>query len=279
MQEQSEQVHIILNKSLLNKQCFDSRTYENSKKENNTSQNGTSQNEKIPKKSIDFLPKKINIEKIDKTLEVYRKYTMENELIIKDFTPHLRPIKMHVVPSKLCLNKKGFKDLKCNKENKILLNSNKYFISCPNLEDEDDYDNNGKDKNTFESSNDIISLNLNKCNNNNISYIDEGKTVLDIKEIRKNLQKTKHRNIQKIYSKNNIVKGNYNKCLNAGDSTESDLYDIDEIDDYSLMEYEKNDGNKNENVDDKENNKNNRNRTHSFSILEMLKKKYECENE
>ena len=277
MQEPSKEAHIIPNKSLLNKQCFDSGTYENSKKDLNTSQNGSSQNEKIPKKSIDFLPKKMNIEKIDKSLEVYRKYTMENELIIKDFVPHLRPIKMHVIPSKLCLNKKGFKDLKCNKENKILLNSNKYFISCPNLEDEDDYDNNGKDKNTFESSNDIISLNLNKYNINNISQIDEDKPVLDINETRKNLQKTKYRNIQKIYSKNNIVKGNYNKCLNAGDSTESDLYDIDEIDNYSLLEYEKTDGN--ENVNDKEKNKNNRNRTHSFSILEMLKKKYECENE
>ena len=31
-----------------------------------------------------------------------------------------------------CSNKKGFKDLKCNKDNKILLMSNNYFISCPN---------------------------------------------------------------------------------------------------------------------------------------------------
>ena len=279
MQEPSKVAHIIPNKSLLNNQCFDSGTYENSKKELNTSQSGASQNEKIPKKSIDFLPKKMNLEKIDKSLEVYRKYTLENELIIKDFVPHLKPIKIHVVPSKLCLNKKGFKDLKCNKENKILLNSNKYFISCPNLEDEDDYDNNDKSKNTHESSNDIISLNLNKYNINNISHIEEGKTVLDINETRKNLQKTKNLNIQKIYSKNVIVKGNYDKCLNPGNSSESDLYDIDETDNYSLLEYEKTDGNKNENVNDKEKNKNNRNRTHSFSILEMLKKKYECENE
>ena len=52
--------------------------------------------------------------------------------------PKVKPIEIHLVPSKLMLNKKGFKDLKCNKDNKILLMSNNYFISCPNSEEEEE---------------------------------------------------------------------------------------------------------------------------------------------
>ena len=60
------------------------------------------------------------------------------EELVKDFVPQLKPIEVHLVPSKLRLNKKGFKDLKCNKDNKILLMSNNYFISCPNSEEEEE---------------------------------------------------------------------------------------------------------------------------------------------
>lgn len=281
MEKTIKENKITPNKSQIKKQCFDSETYKSSQKDINTHQNNTQLNEIFPKKSIDFFPKKINIEEVDNSLDVYRKYTMENQLIIKDFVPQLKPIKINIVPSKLCLNKKGFKDLKRNKKNKILLDSNKYFISCPNLEDEEDDDDNyneDKDKNTFESSNDIISLNINKSKNNNISNINENNQILDIKEIRKFLQKIKQQNIQKIYSKKVINKDNYEKSFNLGNSSESDLDDFDEIDDYSLLEYEKKEENKNENTNKKDKNKKNRNRTYSVSILEMLQKKFEIED-
>ena len=284
MKKPNQQSQITPNKSQLKKQCFDSETCESSVKDINSSKINTP-NDKIPKKSIDIFPKKINIEKIDKNLEVYRKFTMENQLIIKDFVPQLKPIKIHIVPPKLSLNKKGFKDLKLNKKNKILLNSNKYFISCPNSEEESDDENEElyKEINKCESSNENI--NINNYNNRIISNskfsLEEKRINIDIKEIRKNLQKTKNRNIQKIYSKNNfIVKRKFDKDFSF-DSSESDLYDIDEIDDYSLLEYEKDDKNKikNENINDKNKNNKNRNRIHSFSILEMLQRKCQLDEE
>ena len=272
MQDLKENQKITPNKLKINNQRFDSETYESSKKDINTSQNDTS-NEKIPKKSIDFFPKKMNIEKLDKPLEIYRKYTLENQLIIKDFVPQLKPIEIHVVPSKFRLNKKGFKDLKCNKENKILLNSNNYYISCPNsVEDSDESLN-------LESSKEILPLKSeNKDNSHNKHPASEDEKILDINGTRKFLQKTKNKNIPKIHSKNNFVKkGKYSKDFNLGNSFDSDLSDIDEIDDYSMLIY-KNNETKEENNNKEKNNKN-KNRTHSFSILEMLQKKFELNDD
>ena len=271
MKKPNKEDNITRNKTQITTLCFALEINVNSKKDINTSKNSIPLIEKMPKKSIDLCPKKINIEKIDDSLDVYRKYTMENQLIIKDFVPQLRPIKIHIIPSKLCLNKKGFKDLKFNKENKKLLNS-----SCPNLEDENEYDND-KDKNTFESSNDIISLNIISDKNQNISHIIEDRKNFDIKGIRKNMQKIKRQNIHKINSKNTIIKSKIDNCFNFCNSSESDLYDIDEIDNYSLLEYEKNEENKNESISKEEDNK--RARTRSFSILEMLQKKFNMEEE
>ena len=88
------------------------------------------------KKSLGFFSKnKLYMEDIDSNINtnLKRKYSLEEKLLLKkDFVPQLKPIEIHLVPSKLRLNKKGFKDLKCNKDNKILLMSNNYFISCPN---------------------------------------------------------------------------------------------------------------------------------------------------
>ena len=53
-----------------------------------------------------------------------------------NFAPKLRPKKIHLVPSKLRLNPNCFNSLKRNKNNQIFILSNKYFISCPNLEEE-----------------------------------------------------------------------------------------------------------------------------------------------
>ena len=264
------------NNSQLGKQHFDSETYANSKNDiNSSSQTNDIPNEKILKKSIDLFPKKIYMEELDKSLKVNRKYTAENQLIIKDFVPQLKPIVIHVVPSKLRLNKKGIKDLKRNK-NKILLNSNKYYISCPSSEEEDDSDK-------YISSKEILPLCNNKNDNNNILIFEETNDI-SINKIRKNLQKTKNGNMPKIRSKNDIVvKGKYDKDLNLDYSSESDLYDIDEINNYSLLEYDKEDkedkeDEKNiETVNKNENNNIGRSRTHSFTILEMLQKNYKLD--
>ena len=267
------------NNSQLGKQHFDSETYANSKNDiNSSSQTNDIPNEKILKKSIDLFPKKIYMEELDKSLKVNRKYTAENQLIIKDFVPQLKPIVIHVVPSKLRLNKKGIKDLKRNK-NRILLNSNKYYISCPSSEEEDDSDK-------YISSKEILPLcnNKNDNNNNNNVLIFEENNDISINKIRKNLQKTKNGNMPKIRSKNDIVvKGKYDKDLNLDYSSESDLYDIDEINNYSLLEYDKEDkedkeDEKNiETVNKNENNNIGRSRTHSFTILEMLQKNYKLD--
>ena len=248
------------NKSQSNKQNFDSETNESSKKDINLSQ--TSTNEKQYKKSIEFFPKKIYIEELDESEEVQRKYTIESRLEIKDFVPKLKPMEIHLVPSKLRLNKKGIKDYKRN-NNKILLNSKKYFISCPNSEDED--------SENYSSSKEIIKE----------FCIQDDLNDSDINLTRKILQKTKNKNMPKVHSKNEVVsKGKYENELNLDNSSDSDLYDIDEIDNYSLLEYDDKEENKKEKKENEEKSDNkNRNRANSISILELLRKKSQLDNE
>ena len=218
-----------------------------------------SSNEKQFKKSIEFFPKKIYIEELNESEEVQRKYTIENKLEIKDFVPKLKPIEIHLIPSKLRLNKKGIKDYKRNKNNKILLNSKKYFISCTNSEDEE--------SENYSSSKEIIKE---LC-------IKDDLNDSDINLTRRNLQKTKNKNMPKVHSKNEVVsKGKYENELNLDNSSDSDLYDIDEIDNYSLLEYNDKEEKKKEN---EEKNNNYRNRANSFSILDILRKKSQLDNE
>ena len=81
----------------------------------------------------------------------------------------------------------------------------------------------------------------------------------------------------KVHSKNEVVsKGKYENELNLDNSSDSDLYDIDEIDNYSLLEYNDKEENKKEN---EEINNKNRNRANSFSILDILRKKSQLDNE
>ena len=257
MQRTNQKEQITPNKSQLNKQYCDSETNESSKKDINLSQ--TSTNEKQFKKSIEFFPKKIYIEDLNESEEVQRKYTIESKLEIKDFVPKLKPIEIHLVPSKLRLNKKGIKDYKRNKNNKILLNSKKYFISCPNSEDEE--------SENYSSSKEIIKE---LC-------IKDDLNDSDINLTRRNLQKTKNKNMPKVHSKNEVVsKGKYKNELNLDNSSDSDLYDIDEIDNYSLLEYDDKEEKKKEN-EEKANK--NRDRANSVTILEILRKKSQLDNE
>jgi hypothetical protein len=207
----------------------------------------------IPKKSFDHFPKNMDIEEPNSITNIKRKYTMEDEnsSSIKNFVPRLKPIEIHIVPSKLRLNKKGFKDLKRNKDNKILLNINKYYISCP--EDEE------SDKNY--SSKEVSPFSNKK--NENISTEKMNFT-------RKILEQTKNENnMHKVNSINSFSKKNkYESELNLGYSSGSNLYEIDELDNDSLIE----------NKEKIESNNSHRNRFNSWSILDILQKKYKFED-
>ena len=241
----------------------DSETYENSTKykaENSTKYNSNSLIEELNKglkKSIGFFPKKIYIEKPEPEDNHInnRKYSMEEHLIIKDLVPQLKPIEIHLVPSKLRLNKKGFRDLKCNKDNKILLMSNNYFISCPNSEEESD--------NCLSSKN---ASPLNKKEN--------------IKKTRKILQKMKSGSLVKVMSRN-LIESNcklYKNDLNLEFDSEKDSIDLDDnlllYDDNDFINYKmtsfEGENNQNENKKEDEHFVRN-NRINSCSILDVLK--------
>ena len=206
----------------------------------------------IPKKSFDHFPKNMEIEDPNSTI-IKRKYTMEveNSASIKNFVPRLKPIEIHIIPSKLRLNKKGFKDLKRNKDNKILLNINKYYISCPE-DEESDKNFSSKELSPFSSK-----------KNENIS-------TEKIKFTRKVLEQTKNENnMHKVNSINSFLRKNkYESELNLGYSSGSNLYEIDELDNDSLAE----------NKEEVESNNNHRNRFNSWSILDILQKKYKLED-
>ena len=207
-------------------------------------------------KSIGFFQKKIYIEEPEdeETKNKTRKYSLDEELLIEDFVPKLRPIRIHLVPSKLCLNKKGFKDLKCNKNNKILLESNNYYISCPNSEEESDI------------------------------YLSPEKPTLkinqNIKKTRNYLQRMKSCNIPKVFSKNNLNackkyekdinffdNSSNNDSSNYGDNDNFDLYNNDYISWNNKNEINQ------EKEDEKDEGVKRSNRINSCSILDVLKSK------
>ena len=243
----------------------DSETYENSTKykTDNSEKNNSLVEElnKGLKKSIGFFQKKIFIEKpeIEAKNVKKRKYSMEQHLVIKDFVPHLKPIEIHLVPSKLRLNKKGFKDLKCNKENKILLMSKNYFISCPNSEEESD-------------------LYLSPVQN---TFKDKD---VSIKKTRKLLQKMKSGNLPKVMSRNLIEINLFRDDFKIELDSDKDSLKIDDDDDNLLLyddndfiKYNLNDGNNNEKKEknEKEEENNIRNsRINSCSILDVLKNRF-----
>ena len=226
------------------------------------------------KKSLGFLPKKnLYMEDIDTNIyEKKRKYSMEEKLVIKkDFVPQLRPIEIHLVPSKLRLNKKGFKDLKCNKDNKILLMSNNYFISCPNSEEEE------------EEESELDFSPQKKSKNENI------------KDTRKNLHKMKSGSLPKVLSRNLIepscnifkeeMKFDYDESEkeNSFDSKEDEDYINNDnlllYDDNDFIQYKIEDNNneedKKEIKESKEGKHNVRtNRINSCSILDVLKNRF-----
>ena len=273
------------NPILSNPPYDDSETFENSLKHiNNISAKNSSIDilSKNLQKSLGFFSKNLNIEE---NLDSKRKYSMDEKLVIKkDFVPHLKPIEIHLVPSKLRLNKKGFKDLKCNKDNKILLLSNNYFISCPNSEEEE-----------LESESDIdFSFNKNESLNENI------------KDTRKNLHKMKSGSLPKVLSRNLIeckiykedMKIDYESDNNDNNNDKEDSFDFKEdnyyndennnlllYDENDFINYQINENNNKDNIDNKKNNNYNEykkeeenkvmtNRINSCSILDVLKNRF-----
>ena len=249
----------------------DSETYESSQKcktDYSEKKSSIDNLNKNFKKSLGFFTKKnLYMENIDSNLDnqIKRKYSMEEKLVIKkNFVPQLKPIEIHLVPSKLRLNKKGFKDLKCNKDNKILLMSNNYFISCPNSEEEEEEES-------------------------EIDFEPEtNKKDEDIKSTRKNLQKMKSGNLPKVLSRN-LIEPNckiFKEEMKIDyDSDKEDSFDfkddINYLNNDNLLLYDENDFINykiNENKEDKNLKEEEKivrsNRINSCSILDVLKNRF-----
>ena len=165
----------------------------------------------------------------------------ESEKNYKHFVPKIKPKKIQLVPSKLRLNKKGFKDLKRNKDNKILILSNNYFISCPNSEEE------GSD----------IDFSFPLINNKN-----------KLTNTRKLMKKTKKENLPRIKSKN-LIK-NRNKKYKKDMEIDNEMNNLDD-----LLEIKENDYcNNNDELNIYEEEENKFERFNSCSILDVLKNKF-----
>ena len=249
----------------------DSETYESSQKcktDYSEKKSSIDYLTKNLKNSLGFFSKKnLYMENIDSNLtnNIKRKYSLEEKLVIKkDFVPQLRPIEIHLVPSKLRLNKKGFKDLKCNKDNKILLMSNNYFISAPNSEEEEE-----------EESEIDFSPQIKHKNE-------------DIKSTRKNLQKMKSGSLPKVLSRKSLEHNckMYKEEMKIDYESDNDSIDFKKSDNYlnddNLLLYDDNDFINykiNENGEDKkekegEHNTVRTNRINSCSILDVLKNRF-----
>ena len=211
--------------------------------------------------SFDFCPKELSIKILEDQSNIKRRYSIENYYSISGFVPKLKPKERKLIPSKLLLNKKSTK-------NDIFLNVNRNFISCPNSEQEDESE--------YNSSNKILSF----CPSTSYTNSIENLRKPIIKNDRKSLIRTKNINRQKTHSRRNsfIIKKFENK-FNLGFSSENDL-DDDEYDDCKLLQKESD----SKNEDQKEfgiinNNKKYRNRINSFSILNILQRKFKLDED
>ena len=175
-----------------------------------------------------------SLNKINSNTSEKNEIIEESEINYKHLVPKIKPKKIQLIPSKLRLNKKGFKDFKRNKDNKILILSNNYFISCPNSEEE---------------GSDIDSLPI--INNKN-----------KMSNIRKIMKKTKKENLPRIKSMIKSRNKKYEKDLEIDE-------EINHFDD--LLEIKENDYYYN---NDEEGNYSRFERFNSCSILDVLKNKF-----
>lgn len=233
-----------------------------------------------------------------------RKYTIEPKIFRKEFVPVLKPIEIHLVPSKLRLNEVGFKHRKKKNFKKDLLSC----FSCPCSEEENSDRDNDFD---LSNSSDIselsdLSQNINKIINEN-----------GIKGIRRQFIKLKSDSIHKVMTKNTLknkkakqfdcfdkINDNYEDNINNiykeneyEDSFSSDLYeDNNNFTNYSIQPQIKikqnkssnqiiNSNRNNDNIFNNDNYQNNsnginkkRDRIYSFSILDTFKNKLRIDN-
>ena len=177
-----------------------------------------------------------DLETSDNSLNKINNISEKNEIIEeseknhKHFVPKIKPKKIQ---------------LKRNKDNKILILSNNYFISCPNSEEE------GSD----------IDFSLPVFNNKN-----------KISNIRKIMKKTKKENLPRIRSKNLAKIRNKKYVKDFEIDNEIDNNDLDD-----LLEIKENDYcNNNEELNsfDEENSNGRFERFNSCSILDVLKNKF-----
>ena len=232
-----------------------------------------------------------DIEKLTETKysNLMRKYSMEPHIFRKEFVPVLKPIEIHLIPTKLILNEEDFKHSKKNKNKEA-------SISCPYSEDEK-----------------LINDELNFSDISDISDFSELSNKNDsengLKELRKNFIRLKSGQIQKVKTIKTIkhkiskkfdfegsdIEGNKSENDDENEdkgsiSSDSDLYDDNNIFiNYSIKPYNNKElglkptkSNKvvthfNYINDDNDNNNNNnmnvkkRNRINSMSILDTLK--------
>lgn len=225
-----------------------------------------------------------------------RKLTMETQIIPKEFVPILKPIEIHLVPSKLRLDEIKFKYNKRNNNNKKELLS---CFSCPCSEDESELNYKLNLSNSFDIS-DSSDLSDNDNTNEN-----------RLKDIRKKFSQLKSGSIHKVmtkkYLKNKKLSKHYLEINEKEEeriyedsnknSFSSEIYEDDNIFiNYSKRPFDNNNKTlklkqtkssnivnnsiknyENININEEKNDNNNsikkRDRIYSFSILDTLKNK------
>ena len=167
----------------------------------------------------------------------------------KNFVPKLKPKKIHLVPSKLRLDEKGFKDFKMNKTDKTLILTHNYCNSCLNSEEE------GSE--TYFSSQEII----NRKKRHYIELFRKKLTNIKIKNLARIKPKSLVKSNKKIYIKNKIFADELSDDDNSLDRKESNFLP-DVQNEFDQTQLKNND------------NKVNYYRFNSCTILDILKSKY-----
>ena len=167
----------------------------------------------------------------------------------KNFVPKLKPKKIHLVPSKLRLNKKGFKDFKMNKTNKTLILTHNYCNYCPNSEEE------GSE--TYFSSQEII----NRKKRHYIELFRKKLTNIQIKNLARIKPKSLVKSNKKIYIKNKLFADELSDDDNSLERKEGNFLP-DVQNEFDQTQLKNND------------NKVNYYRFNSCTILDILKSKY-----
>ena len=167
----------------------------------------------------------------------------------KNFVPKLKPKKIHLVPSKLRLDEKGFKDFKMNKTNKTLILTHNYCNSCPNSEEE------GSD--TYFSSQKII----NRKKRHYIELFRKNLTKIKFKNLARIKPKSLIKSNKKIYIKNRLFADELSNDDNSLEIKE-DIFFPNDKNEFDQTQLKNND------------NKVNYYRFNSCTILDILKRKY-----